>query len=150
MLKGSSPAPIAERAWRPASPQSARIKSLKPLIAAGVTLKPSAHLTKPSTFSHPVTVQLAELLLERGEHGKACRSCGVVRLLDGELGADAPARELPVAVEGPVTCDVRELAVDAHRFIREPHARRRNQRRGKREAHLTQAILDHAHVSSLP
>ena len=37
MPKGSSPAPIAERAWRPASSQSSTIRSLKPLIAAGVT-----------------------------------------------------------------------------------------------------------------
>ena len=52
---GSSPAPIAERAWRPASPQSSRIRSLKPLMAAGVTLKSSAHLTKPSTLIQAVT-----------------------------------------------------------------------------------------------
>ena len=52
---GSSPAPMAERAWRPASPQSSRIRSLKPLMAAGVALKPSAHLTKPSSLIQAVT-----------------------------------------------------------------------------------------------
>src|SRR3954469_7237219 len=36
MPNGNSPAPIADRAWRPASPQTARMSSLNPLMAAGV------------------------------------------------------------------------------------------------------------------
>ena len=65
MPNGSSPAPIAERAWRPASPQTSRIRSLKPLMAAGVASKPSAHLTKPSSFSQAVT---------RSRSPSSCRS----------------------------------------------------------------------------
>jgi hypothetical protein len=104
MPNGSSPAPIAERAWRPASPHSVRMRSLKPLIAAGVTLKPSAHLTKPRTLIQALdVVEVPEFLLERGEHGKACRSRGVVGLLDGDLGADAAAEKLAIAVKWPVT-----------------------------------------------
>src|SRR3954452_10131421 len=55
MTDGSSATPIAERAWRPASPQRSRMRSLKPLITAGIRLKPGAQLTRPSALIQPFT-----------------------------------------------------------------------------------------------
>src|SRR3954469_5079545 len=42
MSNGSSVTPIAERAWRPGSPQSSTMRSLKPLMTTGIALKPGA------------------------------------------------------------------------------------------------------------
>ena len=102
MPNGSSPAPIAERAWRPASPHRARIKSLKPLIAAGVveSLRAPDEAKRLDPAGH--AVELAEFLLERGEDGQACRARSLVGLLDGDLASDGAGDEQAVAVERPV------------------------------------------------
>src|SRR3954469_7356649 len=97
---------------------------------------------------HPVEV--AELPLERRKHRQSGRSRGVIAPLDGQLGADPAPEKLPVAVERAVTRDVCQLPVQTHRFIGQPHARRRRERRRKLQTHLHQAILDHTHGHSLP
>jgi hypothetical protein len=44
-FSGEGPCPGEERAWRPASPQSATIRSLKPLVTAAFCPKPGAQWT---------------------------------------------------------------------------------------------------------
>jgi len=97
---------------------------------------------------HPVEV--AELLLERREHGQGGRAGGGVGLLDGDLGTDAPRHQGPVTVERPVAGDVREVAVDAHELERQLHSGRRGRRRGKLEPEIRQPVLDRAHRASVP
>jgi hypothetical protein len=96
---------------------------------------------------HPV--ELAELLLERREHRQGGGTGSVVGLLDGDLGADAPAHQDPVAVGRPVAGDVREIAVHAHELERQLHPRRRGERLGQLEPELGQPVLDSAHRASL-
>ena len=64
MSNGSSAAPIAERAWRPASPHSSITRSLNPLITPGVPLKPGRAVDEPERL-HPAghAVEVAQLLL---------------------------------------------------------------------------------------
>ena len=142
MPKGSSPAPIADRAWRPAlAPQ------LQDQVAEAVddgrrhveALGAAHEAERLDPGRH--AVEVSELLLERGEHRQAGRSRRLVGLLDGDLAADAAGDEHPVAVERPVARDVREVAVNAHERERQPHAGRRGRRGREREAELSQPVL---------
>ena len=102
MSNGSSAAPIAERACRPGSPHSSNTRSLKPLIAAGVTLNPGAQLTKPSAFTQPGdAVEVAELLLQRGEHREPGLARGLVGLLHVTSAPTLPLTSTSLPSSGP-------------------------------------------------
>ena len=98
------------RGGRP-RPQSSRIRSVKPLITAGVLLKPGAQLTSPSALTQPADpVELAELLLQRGEDREPGEARGLVALLDREVAADLALHQDLGAVGGQVAGDVGEAA----------------------------------------
>jgi hypothetical protein len=46
--------------------------------------------------------------------------------------------------------DLRQITLDAHQLERQPHSRRRGQRRRELDPQLTHPVLDHAHRRSLP
>ena len=146
---GSSPAPIADRAWRPASPQISRIKSLKPLMAAGVTLNPSAHLTKPSALIHRPTRSRVPSSCCREARIETGRAGRVVGLLNGDLATDAARYKQPVAVEWSVARHVREAVVHSYHFERQVHPGRG--RRGCRQLDpkFGEAVVDRSHTGSL-
>src|SRR4051794_5058636 len=64
-------------------------------------------------------VEVAELLLERGEDRQAGGAGGVVGLLDGHLGAHATGDEQPVAVERTVARHIGQAVVDPHQLERQ-------------------------------
>src|SRR3954471_24160972 len=150
MSNGSSATPIAERAWRPASPQRSRMRSLKPLITAGIRLKPRSAVDEAQRLGPALRpVEVAELLLERGEHRERRRAGGCIGLLDANLCAHLAAEGRPEAIEWAMARDVRDVTDDADELESDLHARRRGEHRGQRQAELGKAGLDEGHRRSV-
>ena len=89
MLRGRLPMPTAERAWRPASPNTSTNRSEQPLMTSGCCAEAghgvdhAQHLDDPH---HPVEV--AELRLHGGDQLQAGEPRVLVGLLDRDVLAD--------------------------------------------------------------
>jgi hypothetical protein len=136
-LSGEGPCPGAERAWRPASPQSSTMRSLKPLTTAAFCPKPGAQWTDGSE-PVPDAVEVAEVALERGEDRERGQPRGLVGLIDREIATDEPLDKLRRSVERAVPGDIGKASVHLDQF----EVPGRDERRRQTKSHLFELRLD--------
>ena len=81
--------PTADRACRPASPKISTMRSEKPLITFGWSVKSSAHCTMPRTLTTRFTRSRVPTDVAHGREEVESREArGLLTLLDGQLATD--------------------------------------------------------------
>jgi hypothetical protein len=100
--------------------------------------------------AHPAgdAVEVAERLLEGGEHRERAKAGGLVSLVDGQRLTDLALHQIGGAVCRPMSGGVCLAARDPHEHEGELGPRRRRHRRGQPQAELAEPLLDRAHSLS--
>ena len=119
---------------------------MKPLITAGVLLKPGAQLTSPSALTQPLTRSSSpSSCFSEARIGEPGQPRRLVALLDREVGADLALHQHLGAVGGQMAGDVGEAAAHPDEVELELDPGRGGERSRQLQAELGEPVLDPSH-----